>query len=90
VCEAEEFLLLEALGRERLVKTPGWKRLSRCCDDLGILEISDVVPSRAYKWSINPFTNPNFIYTHPQTRDNILLMSSQLCLGFPNFLFPLE
>jgi hypothetical protein len=32
-CEAEECPLLEAIARERLVNTPGWERLSRCCDN---------------------------------------------------------
>jgi hypothetical protein len=32
--EAEESPLLEAVARERLVKTAGWKRLSGCCGDL--------------------------------------------------------
>jgi hypothetical protein len=34
--EAEESPLLEAVTRERLVKTQqaGWKRLSGCCGDL--------------------------------------------------------
>jgi hypothetical protein len=39
--EAEESPLLEAVARERLVKTAGWKRLSRCCGDLWSVEISD-------------------------------------------------
>jgi Ser-tRNA(Ala) deacylase AlaX len=39
--EAEEPPLLEAVARERLVKTVGWKRLSGCCGDLRIVEISD-------------------------------------------------
>jgi hypothetical protein len=29
--EAEESSLLEAVAREQLVKTAGWKRLSGCC-----------------------------------------------------------
>jgi hypothetical protein len=38
--EAEEFLLLEAVARERLVKTQqAVKSLSVCCDDLWIVEI---------------------------------------------------
>jgi hypothetical protein len=32
--ESEEFSLLEAVVRERLVKTAGWKIFSRCCDNL--------------------------------------------------------
>jgi hypothetical protein len=31
--EAEDFLLLESIVRERLVKTAGWKRLTGCCCD---------------------------------------------------------
>jgi hypothetical protein len=31
-----------------------------------------VVPSRVYKWSINPFTNPNPVYSHSIPRDNNL------------------
>jgi hypothetical protein len=34
VQEAEGSLLFEAVARERLVKTSGWKRLSICCGDL--------------------------------------------------------
>jgi hypothetical protein len=30
------------------------------------------VPSLVYNWSINPFTNPNPVYSHTHTRDNIL------------------
>jgi hypothetical protein len=32
--EAEESPQLEVVARERLVKTPGWKRLSGCCSEL--------------------------------------------------------
>jgi hypothetical protein len=32
--EAKESPLLEAVARERLVKTAGWKSLSGCCGDL--------------------------------------------------------
>jgi hypothetical protein len=32
--EAEECPLLEAVVRERLVKTADWNRLSECCSDL--------------------------------------------------------
>jgi hypothetical protein len=38
--EAEKCLLLEPVARERLVKTASWKKLSGCCGDLGIVEIS--------------------------------------------------
>jgi hypothetical protein len=41
--EAEESPLLEAVTRERLVKTAGWKRLSVYCSDLYSVEISDGV-----------------------------------------------
>jgi hypothetical protein len=34
VSEAEEYPLLEAVARERLVKTADRKRLSGCCGDL--------------------------------------------------------
>jgi hypothetical protein len=30
-----------------------------------------VVPRRVYKWSMNPFTNPNPVYTHTPIRDNM-------------------
>jgi hypothetical protein len=40
VPEAEEFSLLGAVARERLVKIAGWKTLSGCCGDLRIVEIS--------------------------------------------------
>jgi hypothetical protein len=41
VREAEQTPLLEAVSKERLVKTGGWKRLSGCCCDLFSTEISD-------------------------------------------------
>jgi hypothetical protein len=49
--------------------TAGWKRLSECCDELWIVETNGVLyllvaSSRVYKWSINPFTNPNPVYSH--------------------------
>jgi hypothetical protein len=30
-----------------------------------------VIPNRVYKWSINPFINPNSFYSHTHTHDNI-------------------
>jgi hypothetical protein len=62
--EAEESPLLEAVARERPVKTQqAGKTLNGRCGDLWIVEISgDALiacsPSRVCKWSINPFTNP--------------------------------
>jgi hypothetical protein len=32
--EAEDSLVLEAVAREGLMKTSGWKRLSGCCGNL--------------------------------------------------------
>jgi hypothetical protein len=44
--KAEESLLLEAVAREGLVKTAGWKKRSGYCGDLWIVEISSgaVIP----------------------------------------------
>jgi hypothetical protein len=38
--EAKESSLLEAVARERMVYTAGWKRLSRCYGGLWNVEIS--------------------------------------------------
>jgi hypothetical protein len=38
---------------------------------LAIALLLIVIPSGAYKWSINPFTNPHPVYSH--TRDNIFM-----------------
>jgi hypothetical protein len=69
--EAEKSPILEAAARERLVKTQqARKRLSRCCDDLWVVEISGGAviacssESCVCKWSTNPFTNPNPVYSH--------------------------
>jgi hypothetical protein len=69
--EAEESQLLEVVTRERLLKTQqAGKRLSWCCDDLWIVEISgDSVLTCSsdwcvYMWSINPFTKSNPVYSH--------------------------
>jgi hypothetical protein len=44
------------------------KRLSGCCGDLWIVEISGgAVSCRVYKWSVNPVTNPNPVYNHTHT-----------------------
>jgi hypothetical protein len=66
---AEESPLLEAVARERLLKTAGWIRLSGCCGDLRVVEIAMVlqllvVTSGVCKWSVNPFTNPNPVSSH--------------------------
>jgi hypothetical protein len=39
--EAEEYLLLEAVARKRLVKTQQAGKLGVCCGDLWSVEISD-------------------------------------------------
>jgi hypothetical protein len=58
--------------------TAGWKRLSVCCGDLWIVEISGgaVIACGSelcvYKWSINPFTNPNPVYCHTLNYDSII------------------
>jgi hypothetical protein len=73
VREAEESALLEAIARERLVKT---HRAGRgLADAVVICELwrlavalqQLVVPSHVYKWSINPYTNPKPIYSHTHT-----------------------
>jgi hypothetical protein len=73
--EAEEPSLLEAVARERLVKTTGWKKLGGCvviCEvcRLAIALQLLVVLSGVCKWSVNPFTNANPVYGHI-LRDNI-------------------
>jgi hypothetical protein len=74
--EDKESPLLEAVARERLMKTQqAGKRLSGCCGNLCRLAIAlylPVFPSRVYKWSINPFTNPYPVYSHTSiNRDNM-------------------
>jgi hypothetical protein len=55
--------MLEAVARERLVKTQAGKGLAGAVVICKVwrsaiaLEVI-VVPSGMYKWSINPFTNP--------------------------------
>jgi hypothetical protein len=70
--EAEESPLLEAVARERLVKTQqAGERLSEYCGDLRSVEISDsAVITCSYEWSINQFTNPSTVT--PPNRHNIL------------------
>jgi hypothetical protein len=52
--------------------TASWKRLSRCCGDLWIVEISNgTVPSHVHKTSVNQFTNPNPIYSHTYDMKNL-------------------
>jgi hypothetical protein len=55
--------------------TAGWEKLSGCCRDLWIVEISGgaviVVPNHVYKWLINPFTIPNPVFSHMYTSDSI-------------------
>jgi hypothetical protein len=68
--ETEESPLFEAIVRKRLVKTQQARKglafpvviceLWRLAIALYLL----VVPSRVYKWSINPFTNLNLVYSH--------------------------
>jgi hypothetical protein len=68
--EAEESQLLEAISRERLMKTQqAGKRLSGCRGYFQSVEISDspVITCSSelrYKWSINQFNNPHSIYSH--------------------------
>jgi hypothetical protein len=53
VREAEVSPLLEAVSRERLVKTATWKRLSGCCYDLLIVEISGgTVITCSFEWCV--------------------------------------
>jgi hypothetical protein len=71
VLEAEEFPLLAAVARERLVKTQqAGKRLAVAAVICELLRLAValqlfLVPSRVYKWSINPLPNPNPVYSHP-------------------------
>jgi hypothetical protein len=68
--EAEEFPLSEAVARERLVKTQEvGQRLSGCRGGLWIVEISGGAviacsSSCDFKWTTNPFTNPNPVTSH--------------------------
>jgi hypothetical protein len=67
--EAEESPLLEAVARERLVKTQqAGRRLSGCCGDLWIVGIGDgsviACSTKSCKWSLNPFTNSSPVYSH--------------------------
>jgi hypothetical protein len=70
--KTEKYPLLETAVRERLVKIQqAGKSLSRCCDDLWIVEISGgAVITCSTEWcksSIKPFTNPYPVYSHPYT-----------------------
>jgi hypothetical protein len=38
---------------------------------LSVAFVIVVVPSGVYKWSINPFINPNPAYNHPPLRENV-------------------
>jgi hypothetical protein len=61
--KAEEYPLLEAVAWERLMKKQqAGKRLSGCCGDFSIVEMSGGaaitgLSSHVYKWSINPRSN---------------------------------
>jgi hypothetical protein len=64
--EAEESPLLRAVTKQRLVKTLQAGE-DVACSDLQSVEISDCVivfVVTACKWSINPISNPNPIYSH--------------------------
>jgi hypothetical protein len=51
--EAEESPLLEAVTRERLVKTEGWKKCSVYCGDYRPVEVNDgAVIASAYKFCV--------------------------------------
>jgi hypothetical protein len=69
----EEFPLLEAVARERLVKThqagKGLAGAVVMCElwRLAVAQQLFVVPNRVYKWSINPFTNPKPVDSHRYT-----------------------
>jgi hypothetical protein len=61
---------LEAVAKERLVKTQqagkglaGAVVIFKVCRLAMALKLL-VIPSCVYKWSINPFTNPNPVYSH--------------------------
>jgi hypothetical protein len=69
--EAEESPLLEAVASERLVKT--WQAGKGLAGAVVICKVwrsavalkQLVVSRRVYRWSINSFTNPNPVYSHP-------------------------
>jgi hypothetical protein len=60
--EAEKSSLLKAVSRERQTQEAG-KDLAGAVTICELRRLS-VVPSRVYKWLINPFTNPNPVYSH--------------------------
>jgi hypothetical protein len=69
--EAKESPLLGTVTRKRLVKAD-WEDLACalvicevCRSAVALLVL--VVPSCVYKWSINPFTNPNTVYSYSYT-----------------------
>jgi hypothetical protein len=68
--ESDEYPLLEAVVRKRLVETlQAEKSLAGAvviCElwRLAVAPKLLTVPSRVYKWSINPFTDPNPVYSN--------------------------
>jgi hypothetical protein len=69
VREPEESPLLEAVARERLVTKQAGKDLAGTvviCElwRLAVVLKLLVFPRRVLKWSIDPFTNPNPVYSH--------------------------
>jgi hypothetical protein len=76
--EAKESPLLEAVTRKRLVKTlqagEDLVLAAVICEvwRLAVALLLLVLPSRVYKWSIYPISNPNPVYSHTRTiRDSI-------------------
>jgi hypothetical protein len=83
--EAAESPLLEAVTRERLVKTAGWKRLSECCGDLWIVEISDGAVIGCGSESYAKVVNKSNIQSITPSRGNTI----KLLWLFRSMTFPL-
>jgi hypothetical protein len=58
--------VIKSVVRIRLMKTEKTERVLMTCRvwRLAVALYLLVVQSRVYKWSINPFTNPNPVYSH--------------------------
>jgi hypothetical protein len=80
--EAEESHLLEAVIRERLMKTQQTENLACAVAICKVWRSAmalylSVVASRVLKWSINPIFNQNPVYSHTPTHDNIFVLATK-------------
>jgi hypothetical protein len=87
--EAEESPLLEAVARERVVKTQQSAKGLACAVvsftvwRLAVALQLLVLTSPVYKWSINPFTNPNPVYGHTlQVAMSLNRVYKSVCLAY--------